>query len=172
MITIAKSQPPQVISSWQGCSLRRQVIAAALGITVLLAIPWKTQALEPHEMLSDPVLEDRARFIGQRLRCPVCQGQSVEDSQAPLAAGLRQFIRRHVVSGASDEVVFELVRQRYGDEALLNPPLQSNTYLLWSLPFILLAIGSFAVGIHLRSSAAWGFKEETPRTLDQPLGSE
>lgn len=90
--------------------------------------------------------EQRARDIGAQLRCVVCQNQSIEESDAQLAQDMRRVVREEIATGASDEAVIEHIREAYGDYVLLKPPVQSNTYVLWFFPalLVLLSLGWFA----------------------------
>jgi len=89
--------------------------------------------------------EQRARDIGAQLRCVVCQNQSIEESDAQLAQDMRRVVREELAKGASDEAVIEHIRESYGDYVLLKPAVQSNTYVLWFLPalLVLLSLGWF-----------------------------
>lgn len=102
-------------------------------------------AVEPGEMLDDPVLEARAREISLGLRCVVCQNQSIDDSNAELARDMRVLVRDRLVNGDSNQQVLDYMVSRYGDFVLLNPPFKGATYFLWFGPFIFAAIGAFAV---------------------------
>lgn len=97
-------------------------------------------AVMPEEVLKDPALEKRARVISQDLRCLVCQNQSIDDSNAPLAKDLRIIVRERLTSGDTDAQVFEYVVSRYGNYVLLKPPFQTDTYLLWAGPFLMMLI--------------------------------
>jgi cytochrome c-type biogenesis protein CcmH len=96
------------------------------------------------EALSDPAIEMRARVISKGLRCLVCQNQSIDESDAPLAHDLRRLVRERVKSGDSDDQVRAFLVARYGDWILLDPPFNARTALLWSAPGII-AIGSAAL---------------------------
>ena len=85
--------------------------------------------------------EQRARDIGAQLRCVVCQNQSIEESDAPLAGDMRRLVREQLATGASDVEVIAHIRESYGDYVLLKPPVQTNTFVLWFLP-ALLVLGS------------------------------
>jgi cytochrome c-type biogenesis protein CcmH len=111
-------------------------------------------AVQPQEMLSDPVLEQRARDISRELRCPVCQGEDIDESNAALAADLRKLVRQRLTAGDSNEEVLQFLKNRYGDFILMNPPLQQSTLVLWLLPFAVLAAGGIAVFIFLKRSKA------------------
>lgn len=82
--------------------------------------------------------EQTAREVGRALRCVVCQNQSIEDSDAPLAADMRALVRRRLAAGDDPEAVIAFMQERYGDYVLLKPPVQGNTYILWFAPFALL----------------------------------
>ncbi len=109
----------------------------------LLSTP--AQAVQPNEILQDPALESRARDISSGLRCLVCQNQSIDDSDAPVAQDLRMLIREQLTDGKSDAEVVDFVVARYGEYVLLQPRLRGGTMLLWFAPFaILLAALLFA----------------------------
>lgn len=88
--------------------------------------------------LSDAEIESRAKEVGKSLRCVVCQNQSIDESDAPLAADMRKLVRNRLREGDSNAEVIDYMQERYGDYVLLKPPVQTNTYILWFLPFILL----------------------------------
>jgi cytochrome c-type biogenesis protein CcmH len=98
-------------------------------------------AVEPDEILKDSTLEARARALSAELRCLVCQNQSIDDSEAPLARDLRLLIREHLTKGETDAQVMDFVVERYGDFVLLKPRLTWRTALLWATPFAVLLVG-------------------------------
>ena len=102
-------------------------------------------AVQPDEMLKDPVLESRARVLSQELRCMVCQNQSIDDSDAPLARDLRILVRERLSAGDSDGQVIDFLVARYGEFVLLKPRFSWRTALLWLAPFGLVLVG--AVGL-------------------------
>jgi len=114
-------------------------IAFILGL-MLLAAP-AVQAVQPDEILPNAALEQRARNISGGLRCLVCQNQSIDDSDAPLARDLRILVRERIVAGDDDKAVVDFVVARYGDFVLLRPPLNAQTLLLWGAPFLILLAG-------------------------------
>jgi cytochrome c-type biogenesis protein CcmH len=119
-------------------------VAAALALSALVLAPAAV-AVQPDEILSDPALEARARGLSAGLRCLVCQNQSIDDSNAPLARDLRLLVRERLVAGDSDQAVQDYVVRRYGEFVLLKPPLDTGTALLWIAPLLLLAgAGVFA----------------------------
>jgi len=99
------------------------------------------QAVEPDEMLTDPALEARARAVTRELRCVVCQNQSVDDSDAPLARDIRILVRERIEHGDSDAAARAFVVARYGNYVLLRPPLEGDTLVLWFGPALFLAGG-------------------------------
>jgi cytochrome c-type biogenesis protein CcmH/NrfF len=130
-------------------------------------------AVEPSEMLADPKLEARARAIASELRCLVCQNQSIDDSDAPLAKDLRVIVRERLKDGASDAQVRDYVVARYGDFVLLRPPVKPETLLLWAAPGLALLGGAFAIYAAVRRgrrrSDAAGLTQEERAQL-QALG--
>jgi cytochrome c-type biogenesis protein CcmH len=102
-------------------------------------------AVEPDEVLSDAVLEARARALSRELRCMVCQNQSIDDSEAPLARDLRILVRERLQAGDSDRQVIDFLVARYGEFVLLRPRFSWHTAVLWLGPAALLLIGGCAV---------------------------
>jgi cytochrome c-type biogenesis protein CcmH len=111
----------------------------------LLSWPVVTYAVQPDEMLSDPQLEARARTLSRQLRCMVCQNQSIDDSDAPLARDLRILVRERLQAGDSDTQVLNFLVARYGEFVLLRPRFNAHTALLWLMPVIVLLIGGAAL---------------------------
>jgi cytochrome c-type biogenesis protein CcmH len=124
--------------------LRALVLAAAL---LASASAW---AVQPDEMLKDPVLEARARALSKDLRCMVCQNESIDDSEAPLAHDLRVLVRDRLKAGDSDQQVLDFLVARYGEFVLLKPPLSWHTAVLWGLPPAVLLIGAVVIVVDLR----------------------
>ena len=120
----------------------------------LLAVAWcaaaPAAAVTPAEQLRDPVLEARARTIGTELRCVVCQNQTIDDSDAPLASDLRVLLRQRLVAGDSNAQAIAFVVDRYGRFVLLKPPMEPDTLLLWWGPAALLALGAAATFAYAR----------------------
>jgi len=112
----------------------------AIMIVALLAGGTASLAVEPDEVLDNPVLEGRAREISTELRCVVCQNQSIDDSNADIARDLRLLVRERLVAGDDDEQVVEYIVARYGDFVLLRPPFQPNTLALWLGPPLMAVI--------------------------------
>ena len=124
---------------------------AALALLLLLVVSPAAWAVDPNEILPNPVLEARARSISAQLRCLVCQNESIDESQAPLAKDLRTIVRQHLLAGDSDAQIKDYLVRRYGDFILLKPPFEPSTLLLWLAPAICLCAGGLAAW---RSAAA------------------
>lgn len=118
----------------------RRVLLIVL-IVLLLAPAPSWSAVQPDEMLRDPALEARARTLSQQLRCMVCQNESIDDSDAPLARDLRVLVRERLQAGDSDGQVLDFLVARYGEFVLLKPRLSLRTAILWGLPPALLLGG-------------------------------
>ena len=108
--------------------------------------------VEPEEVLKNQKQELRARNISKNIRCMICQNQSIDESNAPLAKDLRILIRNKIKEGKKDKEIYVFLTDRYGDFILLKPPLKSSTLALWLLPFIFLIIGFFIVFYHNKKS--------------------
>lgn len=113
-------------------------------------------ATEPDEILADPDKEGRARAITRELRCVVCQNQSVDDSEAPLAKDIRTLVRERIVAGDTDAQVRDFVVSRYGQYVLLRPPLGVDTALIWIGPFVLFGVALVVATIYLRRARPAG----------------
>ena len=110
-------------------------------IFLLFFLVTPALAIQPDEILEDKLLEERARVISKELRCLVCQNQSIDDSDAPLARDLRVLVRERLQAGESDEKVIKFVVDRYGDFVLLRPPIKASTLALWISPIAILIVG-------------------------------
>jgi len=118
--------------------MRRFLALIFVGLAILASPPVK--AVEPDEILDDPALEARARAISHGLRCLVCQNQSIDDSEAPLAKDLRVLVRERLKEGDTDQEIEDFVVARYGEFVLLKPRLSQHTLILWfATPAVLLA---------------------------------
>ena len=118
------------------------IFVPAVILAVLLALSVAPAfAVNPGEQLPDPAQEARARALGAELRCMVCQNQSIDDSDAPLAKDLRLLVRERVKAGDSDSQVLEFLVDRYGEFVLLRPRLRGETLLLWGLAPAVLGLG-------------------------------
>lgn len=133
----------------------------ALILSLLLAGP--AFAVQPGEMLADPVLEARAREISKGLRCPVCRNENIDDSNATIASDLRLLVRERLVAGDSDDQVVEFVVDRYGEYVLLNPVARGSGMILWIAgPLMLLGGGT----------VAWAYLRRRRPVQDTPLSEE
>jgi len=125
-------------------------------VLALLLVIWfgaagAAMAVEPDEILADPALEARARALSAELRCMVCQNQSIDDSNAPLARDLRVLVRERIVAGDSDGEVIDFLVARYGEFILLRPPFGASTVLLWAVaPAVLIIGGIVAIFVFRR----------------------
>lgn len=123
------------------------IVAIAVGASVGHA--W---AAPPPDTLSDPADEARARTLQTEFRCLVCQGQSLDESEAPLAADLRRLIRQRIQAGDTNPQIERYLVARYGDFILMRPPLEPSTYALWLTPLILLLVATaIALTVVLRA---------------------
>jgi cytochrome c-type biogenesis protein CcmH len=118
-----------------------------LRFLLLLAVllPSPCWAVQPDEILADPALEARARALSRDLRCMVCQNQSIDDSEAPLARDLRLLVRERLQAGDGDNQVIDYLVKRYGDFVLLKPRFSAHTALLWLGPASVLVGGAAAL---------------------------
>ena len=128
------------------------MIRAAVLCAILFTFASTADAVEPSEVLADPILESRARALSTHIRCLVCQNQSIDDSNADLARDLRILVRERLVSGDSDQGVLDYLSSRYGDFVLLKPPIKPKTWALWFGPIgiFLMAFTGAAFYFHRR----------------------
>ena len=143
---------------------------AALAAAMFLATP--VHAVQPDEILKDPALEGRARGISAGLRCLVCQNQSIDDSDAPLAKDLRVLVRERLKAGDSDGDVRDFVVQRYGEFVLLRPVFGAHTLFLWLTPVLVLALGGLGLygALRRRPAPSAPLDEREQAELDRILG--
>lgn len=116
----------------------------------LLALAAPAHAVTPDEQLADPKLEARAVRVSQELRCVVCQNETIDESEAPLAHDLRVLLRERLKAGDTDEQAKAWLVARYGHYVLLKPPVESETLPLWFGPLAVLALGGLAAAVHFR----------------------
>ncbi|GIQ73841.1 cytochrome c-type biogenesis protein CcmH [Bradyrhizobium sp. RD5-C2] len=141
----------------------RTLAAAALAATLMLgAMP--ARAVLPDEIMADPAKEARARELSKELRCMVCQNQSIDDSEAPLARDLRLLVRERISAGDSDRQVIDFLVARYGEFVLLKPRLNEHTLVLWLTPPLALLLGGLALWRlgRRRANPAAGGGDSTP----------
>lgn len=133
--------------------MRGAAIILALA-AVIFASP--ARAVQPDEILADPVKESRARELSKELRCMVCQNQSIDDSDAPLARDLRLLVRERISAGDTDSQVIDFLVARYGEFVLLKPRFNPHTVLLWLLPPLALMGGGLALWAYSRRRSGAG----------------
>ena len=119
---------------------------------MLLLSPLNVFSIEPDEILSDSILENRARNLSKGIRCLVCQNQSIDDSDSELAKDLRKIIRIKIVEGKKDKEINDFLVEKYGNFILMKPPFYSETFLLWSSPFIIVFIGFIIIFFSLKKT--------------------
>ncbi len=145
-------------------------------IALLLALAAPAFAVEPDEILKDPVLEARARELSSELRCMVCQNQSIDNSAAPLARDLRLLVRERLQKGDSDNQVLDFLVARYGEFVLLKPRFELHTLLLWGLPpaallgglVVLLMMARRRQSANLQAPALSAAEQQRIATLVEP----
>jgi cytochrome c-type biogenesis protein CcmH len=142
----------------------RKLIAISFVLLMAAFAPSSAYAVQPDEIMSDPVKEARARDLSRELRCMVCQNQSIDDSEAPLARDLRLLVRERIAAGDSDAQVIDFLVARYGEFVLLKPRLEPQTLLLWLVPPLALAGGGLALWLHSRRRSRYA-AAETAYTL-------
>ncbi len=120
--------------------IRQGLTAIILSVFITFSAPAQ-ETMPEAPIISEQEIEKRARVVGRALRCVVCQNQSIEDSNASLAEDMRTLVRARIRDGQTNEEVIDYMQSRYGDFVLLEPPVQTNTYLLWAAPFLLLLAG-------------------------------
>jgi cytochrome c-type biogenesis protein CcmH len=126
-----------------------------------------SHAVQPDEIMADTAKEARARELSRELRCMVCQNQSIDDSDAPLARDLRLLVRERIAAGDSDAQVTDFLVARYGEFVLLKPRLNLHTLLLWLLPPLALAGGALAIWAHGRRRSRASGTAEMPLTAEE-----
>ena len=140
-----------------------------LAILAFLVAVSPALALTPDEQLQDPALEARARAISAQLRCLVCQNQSIDDSEAPLALDLRTLVREQLTAGKSDAQVLDFIVARYGQFVLLKPRFEPETLILWGTPFAVLLIAGAAMILRRKRAQV---TPETPLSDDEKRALE
>ena len=131
---------------------RKKIFIAFIFIFVSQLLLSNSYSVEPDEILQNPKQELRARNISKNIRCMVCQNQSIDESDAPLAKDLRILIRNQIKDEKNDEEIYKFLTDRYGDFILLKPAFKLNTLALWLLPFIFVLVGIFIVFFHNKKS--------------------
>ncbi|MFT6091065.1 cytochrome c-type biogenesis protein CcmH [Sulfitobacter sp.] len=138
--------------------------ALLIALMLLVTPAW---AVQPDEILSDPVLEERARDLSKGLRCLVCRNESIDESNASLARDLRILLRERLVAGDSDQEAVDFIVERYGEYVLLNPPASGSTWLLWGAgPLMLLLAAGLGYG-YLRGRSVAAAPDQTPLSPEE-----
>jgi cytochrome c-type biogenesis protein CcmH len=160
--------------------MRKLIAISAVLLLAAFAAPT-AHAVQPDEIMSDPAKEARARDLSRELRCMVCQNQSIDDSDAPLARDLRLLVRERIATGDSDSQVMDFLVARYGEFVLLKPRVTPQTLLLWLLPPLALIGGGLALWFYSRRRANAGstadpsllrLTEEEEARLEQLLAAD
>lgn len=142
--------------------MKRLLVICLASLAVSAGAP--ARAVLPDEMLEDAALEARARDISKELRCVVCQNQTIDDSNAPLARDMRLLVRERLVAGDTDAEVKDYLVTRYGDFVLMRPPLKTETIFLWWGPLAFLVAGFLGFGLYFAKSRANKVSEVAPLT--------
>ena len=132
--------------------LLTKIFILIIAICLMQFFSVNSYGVDPEEILQDQKQELRARNISKNIRCMVCQNQSIDESNAPLAKDLRILIREKIKDGKNNEEIYKFLTDRYGDFILLKPPFKISTFLLWSLPFVFVIIGVFVLFVHNKKS--------------------
>jgi cytochrome c-type biogenesis protein CcmH len=144
----------------------RHALAAVFAAILALHVT-PAPAVEPGEMLKNPALEARAEAISQELRCLVCQDETIDESNAPLAHDLRVLLRQRLLAGDTDRQAIDFIVRRYGQFVLLKPRVEPATYVLWFGPVALLAIGAVGAVLHVRRRHAKAAELATPLSAEE-----
>ena len=129
-----------------------KIFIITLSFFLIYSFSNSSYSVEPNEIMKNQKQELRARNISKNIRCVVCQNQSIDESNAPLAKDLRILIRNKIKEGRNDEEIYEFLTDRYGDFILLKPDINLNTFVLWFLPFCFLIFGIGIVIYHNKKS--------------------
>ena len=130
----------------------KKTFIISLFICLIQFFSSNSYTVEPNEILENQKQEFRARNISKNIRCMVCQNQSIDESNSPLAKDLRILIRNKIKDGKKDEEIYKFLTDRYGEFILLKPLFKLNTLALWLLPFLFVLIGMFIVFFHNKKS--------------------
>ncbi len=146
--------------------MRENRLGILIAVVWLALVPFGPAfAVQPDEVMTDPAKESRARNLSRELRCMVCQNQSIDDSDAPLARDLRLLVRERISAGDSDDKVLDFLVARYGEFVLLKPRFNPHTLVLWLLPPLALVGGSVALWMHQRRRAQTALREQDAPSL-------
>ncbi|MBR1210703.1 cytochrome c-type biogenesis protein [Bradyrhizobium sp. JYMT SZCCT0180] len=135
-------------------------LSTILTVLWLAAVTTSAYAVQPDEIMADPGKEARARDLSRELRCMVCQNQSIDDSEAPLARDLRLLVRERIAAGDSNTQVIDFLVARYGEFVLLRPRFNPHTLVLWLLPPLALGGGGLALWVYSRRRSKFPGRED------------
>ena len=130
----------------------KRILIISLAFCITQFFSNISYTVEPDEILKNQEYELRARNISKNIRCMICQNQSIDESNAPLAKDLRILIRTKIKEGSTDKEIYNFLTDRYGEFILLKPPFNSKTLMLWLLPFIFLILGTYIIFYHNKKS--------------------
>jgi cytochrome c-type biogenesis protein CcmH len=139
--------------------MKRLVLALLLMLPVTAGAQPAPPAPIAVAKFSDPAMEERARNLQRQLRCLVCQGESIDESRAPLAADLRQLVRQQMVAGKTDDEIKAYLVARFGNFVLMKPPLESDTWLLWLGPFLVLGAAGAVAWVTIKKASRQEIEE-------------
>lgn len=145
----------------------RRALCLLLLLVLAFAPPAPAVAVQPDEILRDPALEARARALSRELRCMVCQNESIDESNAPLARDLRLLVRERLTAGDTDPQVIDFLVSRYGEFVLLRPRLTAQTAILWGAPILVLLLGAGILIIVFQRRRSSAPEEIAPLTVDE-----
>ena len=132
--------------------IKNKILIIFFFICLISSISTKVNGVEPDEIIKNPKQELRARNISKNIRCMVCQNQSIDESNSPLAKDLRLIIRDKIKAGEKDKEIYKFLTDRYGDFILFKPPFKLNTFVLWLFPLIFVVIGVLVIFFHNKKS--------------------
>lgn len=147
--------------------IKRVITLVIVAIITFAAAVTPSMAVQPDEILPDAAMEARARAMSAQLRCLVCQNQSIDDSNAPLARDLRLLVRERLKAGDSDSAVMDYVVARYGEFVLLKPPFNAATLLLWLTPLLALLAAGWLVRSSMQGGNRGTSQQSTELTSDE-----
>ncbi|MEM1073834.1 MAG: cytochrome c-type biogenesis protein [Pseudomonadota bacterium] len=136
-------------------------------LVLLMLLPGPVLAVQPDEVLTNPVLEERAREISKGLRCPVCQNESIDESHANIARDLRLLVRERLVAGDSDSEVVAFIVARYGEYVLLRPTFVGSNWLLWGAGPLMLLVALWVGVTYLRGRQTANTSNEDALTAEE-----
>jgi len=132
--------------------MMNKIFITVLSAFLIFSFSNNSHAVEPDEVMENQKHELRARNISKNIRCMICQNQSIDESNSPLAKDLRVLIRNKIKNGKGDKEIYKFLTDRYGDFILLKPALKLNTVALWFLPFLFFVVGIYIIFFHNKKS--------------------